>query len=137
MLVTKPLLRTRSALEVATYAMVAGALMTLPLLPWGWHEMVTASASAWTSALYLALVPSGARLRALGYAVANLPTATSTTLLCLVSGVAVVIAFIWLGEMLRVGELLGGLVMIAGVLLIGQGDRLRGATVRRPALQGR
>jgi len=33
---TKPLLRTRSALEVATYTMVAGALMSLPLLPWGW-----------------------------------------------------------------------------------------------------
>jgi drug/metabolite transporter (DMT)-like permease len=30
---TKPLLRTRSGLEVATYAMVAGALMTVPLLP--------------------------------------------------------------------------------------------------------
>ena len=133
---TKPLLRTRSALEVATYAMVAGALMTLPLLPWGWHDMVTASASAWTSALYLALVPSALGFVLWGYAVANLPMATATSLLYLVPAVAVLIAFVWLGEIPRVGELLGGLVVIAGVVVIGQGDRLTGATLRRPALQG-
>ena len=133
---TKPLLRTRSAVEVATYAMVAGALMTLPLLPWGWHEMVTASEPAWTSALYLALVPSALGFVLWGYAVANLPMATSTSLLYLVPGVAVLIAFVWLGETPRIGELLGGLVVIAGVVFIGQGERLTGATVRRPALQG-
>jgi drug/metabolite transporter (DMT)-like permease len=31
----KPLLGDRSGLEVATYAMVAGTIMWLPLLPWG------------------------------------------------------------------------------------------------------
>jgi drug/metabolite transporter (DMT)-like permease len=38
---TKPLLQTRSALEVATYAMVAGAVMALPLLPLGWASSAT------------------------------------------------------------------------------------------------
>ncbi len=93
-----PLLRTRSPLEVATYAMVAGALMVLPLLPWGWDDMVSASASAWTSALYLALVPSALGFVLWGYAVSNLPMATSTSLLYLVPAVAVLIAFVWLGE---------------------------------------
>ncbi len=116
--------------------MVAGALMTLPLLPWGLARIGHRPASAWTSALQLALVPSALGFVLWGYAGANLPMATSASLLYLVSGVAVVIAFVWLGEMPRVGELLGGLVVIAGVVLIGQGDRLRGATVRRPALQG-
>ena len=69
---TKPLLRTRSALEVATYTMVAGALMSLPLLPWGWDELVSAAPSAWASALYLALVPSALGFVLWGYAVANL-----------------------------------------------------------------
>jgi len=130
---TKPMLRTRSGLEVATYAMVAGALMVLPLLPWGWDDMVSASASAWTSALYLALVPSALGFVLWGYAVANLSMATSTSLLYFVPAVAVLIAFVWLGEVPQAGELLGGLVVIAGVVLIGQGDRLRFRVAPAPA----
>jgi drug/metabolite transporter (DMT)-like permease len=122
---TKPLLRTRSALEVATYGMVAGALMALPSLPWGWGQLVSASASAWASALYLALVPSALGFVLWGYAMANLPVATSTSLLYLVPPVAVLIAYVWLGEPPDVGELLGGLVVIAGVVFVTQGDRLR------------
>jgi drug/metabolite transporter (DMT)-like permease len=121
----KPLLRTRSSLEVATYAMVAGAAMTLPLLPWGWHDLTAASPGAWASALYLALIPSALGFVLWGYAVANLPVATSTSLLYLVPAVSVLIAFLWLGETPHVAELLGGLVVIAGVLLVGQGDRIR------------
>jgi drug/metabolite transporter (DMT)-like permease len=122
---TKPLLRTRSAVEVATYTMVAGALMALPLLPWGWDQLVSAPASAWASALYLALVPSALGFVLWGYAIANLPVATSTSLLYLVPPVAAFIAFVWLGEIPRAGELLGGAVVIAGVVLVTQGDRLR------------
>jgi drug/metabolite transporter (DMT)-like permease len=122
---TKPLLRTRSALEVATYAMVAGTLMTVPLLPWGWDGLTTASASAWGHAVYLALIPSALGFVLWGYAVSNLPVATSTSLLYLVPAAAVAIAFVWLGEVPRATELVGGLVIIAGVVLIGQGDRIR------------
>jgi drug/metabolite transporter (DMT)-like permease len=122
---TKPLLRTRSGLEVATYAMVAGAVMALPLLPWGWDRLVTAPLSAWGSALYLALMPSALGFVLWGYAVANLPMATSTSLLYLVPAVAVLIAFVWLGEVPYASELLGGLVVVAGVVLISQGDRLK------------
>jgi drug/metabolite transporter (DMT)-like permease len=105
--------------------MVAGALMALPLLPWGWDQLVSAPASAWASALYLALVPSALGFVLWGYALANLPVATSTSLLYLVPPVAVFIAFVWLGEIPRPGELLGGLVVLAGVVLVTRGDRLR------------
>ncbi len=132
---TKPLLRTRSPLEVATYGMVAGTVMALPLLPWGWNDMVTASASAWGSALYLALVPSALGFVLWGYAVANLPVATSTSLLYLVPAVAVLIAFVWLGEVPHASELVGGIVVIAGVVLISRGDRLRLRAAPTPARQ--
>ena len=123
----KPLLRDRSGLEVATYAMVAGTIMSLPLLPWGWHDVLAASPSTWGSALYLGLLPSALGFVLWGYAVANLPMATSTSLLYLVPAFAVLIAFIWLGEMPLAGELLGGVVVIAGVVLVSLGDRIRAA----------
>ena len=126
---TKPLLRDRSGLEVATYAMVAGTIMSLPLLPWGWHEMVAAPASAWVSALYLGLLPSALGFVLWGYAW-RICVVTSTSLLYLVPAFAVVIGFIWLGEVPLVGELLGGAVVIAGVVLVSLGDRIL-ARVRR------
>src|SRR5262245_38990189 len=127
---TKPLLRNRTALEVTNYAMVAGTLMALPLLPWGWTDVTTASPTAWCWALYLALVPSALGFVLWGYAVANLSVATSTSLLYLVPAVAVLIAFVWLGDAPHASELLGGVVVTAGVVLVGQGDRLRLSRVR-------
>jgi drug/metabolite transporter (DMT)-like permease len=121
---TKPLLRTRSPLEVATYGQIAGAVMTLPLLPFGWSTLTSAPGSAWWAAAYLGLFPSALGFALWGYAVANLPVATSTSLLYLVPPVAVITSFIWLGERPYPQELIGGAVVIAGVVLIGQGDRL-------------
>ena len=120
----KPLLRDRSGLEVATYAMAAGTVMSLPLLPWGWQDIVAAPASAWGSALYLALLPSALGFVLWGYTVANLPMASSTSLLYLVPAFAVLIGFVWLGEVPLVGELFGGVVVIAGVVLVSLGDRI-------------
>ena len=56
----KPLLRDRSGLEVATYTMLAGTIMSLPLLPWGWHDMVAASGVR----MGLGALPRPAALRA-------------------------------------------------------------------------
>lgn len=138
---TKPLLRTRSGLEVATYGQVTGTLMTVALLPWGWHALAAGSASAWGSAIYLGLLPSAAGFVLWGYAVARLPVVTSTSLLYLVPPFAVLIAFGWLGEVPYPRELLGGMVVIAGVILVSQGDRLLGSRAavraRRTCSRGR
>jgi drug/metabolite transporter (DMT)-like permease len=78
-------------------------------------------------------VPSALGFVLWGYAMANLPVANATALLYLVPPVAVLIALVWLGEVPHAGELLGGLVVISGVVLVTQGDRLRGHLRARPA----
>jgi drug/metabolite transporter (DMT)-like permease len=116
----KPLLRTRSGLEVTVYTMVSGALMVLPLLPWGWAQMLSASAEAWRAAAYLGLVPSAFGFVLWAYAVKHLPVTTSTSLMYLVPAFAVLIAFVWLGEVPYASEVVGGLVVIAGVVVVAQ-----------------
>lgn len=120
---TKPLLKKYTGLEVATYGMVAGAVMLLPAVPAGWAQMLTASAPAWWSVIYLALLPSALGFVLWGYAVARLPVVASTSLLYLVPPIAVLIAFVWLGELPVWSELLGGLVVILGVVTVSLGDR--------------
>jgi drug/metabolite transporter (DMT)-like permease len=73
------------------------------------------SSSVGFGALPRPLLPSAPGFVLWGYAVANLPMATSTSLLYLVPAFVVLIGFVWLGEVPLVGELLGGVVVIAGV----------------------
>ncbi len=120
----RPLLKRYTALEVATYTMVAGTAMTLPLLPFGAAQLAGASAQSWIAAVYLGLAPSAVGFVLWAFAVGRLPVAVSTSLLYLVPPIAVLIAWIWLGELPRAVELLGGLVVLLGVIVISQGGRL-------------
>ncbi|AEW99425.1 hypothetical protein SCATT_p12320 (plasmid) [Streptantibioticus cattleyicolor NRRL 8057 = DSM 46488] len=115
---TKPLLRRYTGLEVATYAMVAGTVFALPLLPDAWHAVRHAPAGALGSAVYLGLLPSALGFVIWGYAVARLPLSASTAALYLVPPVALVVSFVWLAQVPRPLELAGGAVSVLGVVLI-------------------
>lgn len=115
---SKPLLRRYTGLETATYAMVAGTVFALPLLPAAWHPALNAPAAAFTAALYLGLLPSALGFVIWAYAVARLPLTASTAALYLVAPVALAVSFVWLGEVPGPIELLGGAVSVFGVVLI-------------------
>lgn len=55
---------------------------------------------------------------------ARVPVSTSTSLRYLVPAAAIVIAYVWLGETPVLGELVGGLVVDAGVAAVTLGDRV-------------
>ncbi|MFD8425175.1 DMT family transporter [Streptomyces sp. NPDC059466] len=125
----KPLLRTYSGLEVATYAMVAGTLFALPLLPATLRATAHAPADALWSALYLGLLPSALGFVLWGYAVARMSLAAATAALYLVPPVALVVSVLWLGEVPRPVALAGGAVTVLGVVLI---NRRRAPAVAGP-----
>ena len=131
----RPLLRTYTALEVATYTMVAGTIMTMPLVPFGWDQLMEAAPTGWAAAIYLGLLPSALGFVLWAYAVGRLPVALSTSLLYLVPPVAVLISWVWLGEIPLPAELLGGAIVIVGVAIISQGPRLL-IRLRRRAARG-
>ncbi|KPI07259.1 protein of unknown function DUF6 transmembrane [Actinobacteria bacterium OK006] len=120
---SKPLLRHYTGLEVATYAMVAGTVLALPLIPATWHAAVHAPAAALASAAYLGLLPSALGFVIWAYAVARLPLAVSTAALYLVPPVALIVSFVWLAEVPRPIALAGGAISVAGVILISRHQR--------------
>ncbi|MBL1082495.1 EamA family transporter [Streptomyces actinomycinicus] len=115
---SKPLLRRYTGLEVATYAMAAGTVFALPLAPATFRTVGDAPAGALLAVAFLGLLPSALGFVIWGYAVARLPLAASTAALYLVPPVALLVAFVWLGEVPHAVELLGGAVVVAGVVLI-------------------
>lgn len=129
----RPLLKRYTGLEVACYAMVSGTVMTLPLVPFDLHGLLGAGAGAWLAAIYLGVAPSAIGFVLWAYAVARMPVAASTSLLYLVPPVAVLIAWIWLGELPVLAEMLGGVVVLAGVVIVSQAPRV---AARRAAAQG-
>jgi drug/metabolite transporter (DMT)-like permease len=93
--------------------------------------LMRGSASASLAVAFLGLLPSAAGFVAWGYAVARLPIATATAALYLVPPVALLVAFVWLGERPAPAALVGGAIGVAGVVLI---NRNRNRTARRAAL---
>lgn len=132
----RPLLKRYTSIEVACYAMIAGTIMTLPLVPFDIDALLTGGLAPWLAAIYLGLLPSAAGFVLWAYAVARMPVAVSTSLLYLVPPVAVLIAWVWLGELPILSELLGGLVVIAGVITISQVPRILARTKARREVRG-
>ncbi|MFE2579674.1 DMT family transporter [Streptomyces sp. NPDC059378] len=121
--VSKPLLLRYSGVEVATYAMGAGTVFALPLLPATVGAVAGASPAALVSVVYLGLLPSAVGFVIWGYAVARLPLAVSTGALYLVPPVALAVAFVRLSEVPRPLEVAGGAVVIGGVVLLNRRSR--------------
>jgi drug/metabolite transporter (DMT)-like permease len=117
----KPLLRRYSGFEVACYAMWSGTLFLLPLAPAAVRALAEMPASACAAAVYLGLGPSALGFVTWGYAVARGSVASATTALYLVPPVALLVAFAWLGEVPHPIELLGGLLGVAGVIMVNRG----------------
>lgn len=120
----RPLLRRHTGVEVATCATVAGAVAVLPLAPFSRSALASAAPPrcgprpSWVCCR----PPWGSSCG--GYTVSGLPVAASASLLYPVPPVAVATACAWLGEVPVAAELLGGLVVVAGVVPIGRGDRV-------------
>ena len=81
--------------------------------------------------LFLTLLPSAVGFVLWGYGVARYSVTVATAALYLVPVVAIAVSFVWLGEVLRPIELVGGAVSIAGVLLI-SARQATSATIESP-----
>lgn len=112
-----PILRRHSPLRTTTWAIVAGSIvLAVP----GMTELAAADigsvgADAWAGLLFSALLPAAVANVVVFHAVRLLGPTRITAYQFLVPAFAVVLAFLFLGEPIRLAQLLGGAVIVLGV----------------------
>lgn len=116
--IVKPLAVELGAFAATAWSLWAGTVLCLPLLPLA----VAQGSSAPTPAL-IALVVLGVVSSALGYATWSLalqkaPIAQTTVALYLVPVVALLLAWVWLGERPTPLAVAGGVLAVVGVIVV-------------------
>ena len=125
-------LRRHSPLKTTTWAIVAGTLFLAPL---GLAQLATVGVKGGLEAavatgaivaivlaiLYSGILAAGTANVVIFHAIKLVGPTRITALQSLVPAMAVVLAAIFLGEPIRIGQILGGIVIIAGVAILRRG----------------
>jgi len=114
----KPYLDKYGSLRFTTYAIWGGTLFMLIFAPGLATAAADAPLAATISVVYLGIFPTVVAYLALAYAFARMPASNAVSFLYLVPALAFLIAWLWLGEVPTFLSSVGGVVVLAGVIIV-------------------
>jgi drug/metabolite transporter (DMT)-like permease len=119
MVLQKHFLGRYTALEFTAYSIWAGTLLLLPFAK-GWLTAVRSAPRNGTLAvIYLGIFPAAIAYLAWAYVLSHAPASRAVSLLYMIPVLAIGIAWVWLGEVPRPMSVAGGVIALAGVVIVG------------------
>jgi len=116
--VQKPLFARYKPLHVAAWNMAIGGFVLLPFLPSAIEQAQVAPSVSFWSVVYLAVVPSLIAYGTWAITLSRLPAARASNFQYAVPPMAMLIGFLWLGEIPTIFGLIGGAMALAGVVVV-------------------
>jgi drug/metabolite transporter (DMT)-like permease len=114
----RPYLAKYGALAFTTYAIWAGTVFVLPYLPGLFLQSLTAPTGTSLVLVYLGLFPTALGYVTYAYAMSRMNASAAVSFLYLIPVLAYLIGWAWLGEAPTSLSVLGGLLTLAGVVLV-------------------
>ena len=114
----RPYLAKYGALAFTTYAIWAGTVCMLPYLPGLFLQSLTAPTGTSLVLVYLGLFPTALGYVTYAYAMSRMNASAAVSFLYLIPVLAYLIGWVWLGEAPTSLSVLGGLLALAGVVLV-------------------
>jgi drug/metabolite transporter (DMT)-like permease len=114
----KPLLKKYSPLQFTTYAIWAGTFFLLVFSPGLVRQIPTASLESTLAVIYMGIFPGVLGYFGWSYVLAHMPASKAGSFLYLTPAVAILIAWLWLGETPAVSAWFGGLLILTGVIIV-------------------
>lgn len=118
MIINKGILKRYSALESTTYSILCGTVFLLIFSPGLWHAVQHAPLNVTLAAIYIGVFPAALAYVSWAFVLSNLPASQTASYLYISPGLAILIAWGWLGEKPTVPTLLGGVLALLGVIVV-------------------
>jgi drug/metabolite transporter (DMT)-like permease len=126
----RPLFKTYKPIEVTAFATWAGTIPMLIFLPGFVEDVSSATSSSVWAGIYMGIFPSAIAYTLFAYAISKLPVTTVASFLYSVPVFSLLFSWLLLGEVPTWLTLVGGLIAIAGIIVVNCSRQVQSARLK-------
>jgi drug/metabolite transporter (DMT)-like permease len=123
----KPLVARLGALRYTTCALWAGTVILLVFTPGLFEQVQSAPLDATLSVVFLGIFPSAIGYATWAYTLSKIPASRASSFLYLIPAIAILISWLWLGETPTIVTVIGGVIVLAGVIMVNTWGKAKAA----------